>query len=243
MRPSKAAAFALLARAYLFVGQYEGAGKYADSCLQINKALLNFNTLSSAASFPVPQFNAEVVFNSSMGNPVPINPGRAKIDSVLYTSYATNDLRRSIFFRPVGSNTWVFKGSFSGSAILFTGITTAEMFLTRAECTARSGNLAGAANDLNTLLMHRWKTGTFLPLSFATPAAAVEKILMERRKELVYRTLRWMDIKRLNKEGYGIILKRLLNGQVYTLLPEDLRYSLPLPEDVILLSGMQQNPR
>ncbi|SEM08104.1 hypothetical protein SAMN05216436_101351 [bacterium A37T11] len=56
------------------------------------------------------------------------------------------------------------------------------------------------------------------------------------------RGLRWMDIKRLNKEGANITLTRNLNGQIYTLPPNDPRFALPIPEDVIDLSGMQQNP-
>jgi hypothetical protein len=72
---------------------------------------------------------------------------------------------------------------------------------------------------------------------------ALNIILIERRKELLMRGLRWMDIKRLNKEDAGIVMKRTINGQTYTLLPNDLRYSFPIPEDVISLSGMQQNPR
>ena len=52
-----------------------------------------------------------------------------------------------------------------------------------------------------------------------------------------------MDIKRLNKEGSNINLVRKLDGQVYMLTAGDLRFALPIPEDVIELSGMLQNPR
>lgn len=57
------------------------------------------------------------------------------------------------------------------------------------------------------------------------------------------RGLRWMDLKRLNKDSANIILTRQVNGQTYTLQPNDLRYALPLPEDIIQITGMQQNPR
>lgn len=57
------------------------------------------------------------------------------------------------------------------------------------------------------------------------------------------RGLRWMDIKRLNKEDYKINLTRNVLGQAYILTPNDPRYALPIPEDIILSSGMPQNPR
>jgi len=56
------------------------------------------------------------------------------------------------------------------------------------------------------------------------------------------RGLRWMDIKRLNKENRNITIKRLIGGQEFTLSPNANYYALPLPNDIIQLTGMQQNP-
>jgi starch-binding outer membrane protein, SusD/RagB family len=66
-------------------------------------------------------------------------------------------------------------------------------------------------------------------------------ILLERRKELLMRGLRWMDIKRLNKENRNLVLKRIAGSQVFMLLPNDKYYALPLPTDIILNSNLQQN--
>ena len=52
-----------------------------------------------------------------------------------------------------------------------------------------------------------------------------------------------MDIKRLNKDGAGITLKRVINGETFLLPPNDPRYAVAIPEDVIATTGMQQNPR
>ena len=117
------------------------------------------------------------------------------------------------------------------------------MYLTRAECLARMGNTTDALQDLNTLLIKRWKTGTFIPFTASTAAQALQLILTERRKELLMRSLRWADIKRLNKEGAGLVLRRIINGNTMELLPNDARYAFPLPQVVIDLSGMPQNPR
>ena len=72
---------------------------------------------------------------------------------------------------------------------------------------------------------------------------ALDKILIERRKQLLMRDLRWMDIKRLNKEGANISLRRTVNGITYSLQPNDNKFALPLPETIIRISGMTQNPR
>jgi hypothetical protein len=68
--------------------------------------------------------------------------------------------------------------------------------------------------------------------------------LLERRKELCFRGLRWQDLRRLNKEPeYAKTLTRKIDGITYTLPPNDPKYVFPIPPNVIALSGMQQNPR
>lgn len=246
VRPSRAAACALLARAYLAMSEYDSCFKYANASLQLKNTLIDYNNVNAALSFPFQSFpdnsNPEILHLSYMPNPAPVNPSRAKVDSLLYGSYTTNDLRKIVFFKNNNNSTFSFKGSYQSNA-LFSGIATDEVILMRAECYARKQDATAAMNDLNTLLIKRWKTGTFIPFTASTPVEALDLILLERRKELLMRGLRFIDIKRLNKEGLNNILLRNINNTTYSLPPDDLRYALPIPEDVIALSGMQQNPR
>lgn len=242
VRPSKPAALGLLARTYLSMRIYDSAFKYADQSLQLKNDLLDFNTITSpSVNFPIPRFNQEVLYDANMLAPTLINASRAKMDSVLMEAYASGDLRRAVYFRNNGNGSYAFKASYSGNNGGFTGIATDEVYLMRAECYARAGKVTEAMEDLNHLLRHRWKVDEFLPVTAATPADALATILLERRKELIMRGLRWMDIRRLNKEGYAILLKRVLNGESFSLPPNDPRYALPIPEDVIEMTGIQQN--
>ncbi len=242
MRPSKTAAQAMLSRVYLSMRQYTLAKKYAVLALQTKSELLDFNTLNASASFPVTRFNKEVILYSLVSAGATLSTSRAKIDSTLYNSYSPGDLRRTVFFKSV-NGAHSFKGSYDGSANLHNGLTTGELYLTRAECLAREGNTDEAMDELNTLLSYRWKTGSFVPFQAATAAQALEMVLMERRKELVMRGLRWSDLKRRNKEGAAILIKRFTNGQSYQLAPGDNRYALPIPAYIIELTGMAQNPQ
>jgi len=242
IRPSRAAAYGLLARTYLAMGDYPLAGAYADSSLQLHPALLDFNTLNAAASYPIKAYNPEVIIENIITANNTTLQTRAKVVPELYAAYASDDLRKTVFFRRNADGSYTFKGSYEGSPNLFGGIASDEMYLTRAEARARSGDAPGALQDLNTLLEKRWKAGTFEQFSASTPETALALVLEERRKELLLRGLRWMDLKRLNREGAGITLTRTLNGQTYTLLPRDPHYALPLPDDIIRLSDMPQNP-
>lgn len=244
LRPSKAAAYGLLSRVYVAMRRYEEAGLYADSALQLNSVLLDYNTVNAGLARPFARFNKEVVMDTYAGNFPALSNNRAKIDSLLYASYAVNDLRRTIFFRSNNDGSYGFKGTYSGGTAGFTGIANDEIYLIRAECQARAGRVTEAMQDLNTLLRTRWKANSFVPFTASGSAEALAIILQERRKELLYRGLRWIDLKRLNKEGAAITLKRIVNnGTVYTLSPNDRRYAVALPEDLLQISGMQQNPR
>lgn len=244
MRPSKAAAFGLLANAYLSMGNFAESRRNADSCLSLKAGLLDFNVLDRSANFPIPQSNIEVIFESSTPPPSALSAYAAKIDTVLYDSYGERDLRKLIFFNENVDGSHAFKGSFTGGPSLFTGITVGEVYLIRAECAARLGDAEGALADLNTLLNARYDETYFEPLDEqALTNGVLQTVLLERRKELLMRGLRWMDLKRLNKEGFNIEIRRNLGGDRYVLPPNDSRYALPIPEDVIDISGMSQNDR
>ncbi|HWI90102.1 MAG TPA: RagB/SusD family nutrient uptake outer membrane protein [Flavisolibacter sp.] len=246
MRANKAAALGLVARTYLSMRNYDSCFKYSDLALQVNNQVYDYNLITNvSATYPLPAFNQnpEIAYNASMQSiPLVLNT-RAKIDSVLYQSYDNNDLRKSLFFKNNGNGSFGFRGSYERSSALFDGVATDELYLMRAECFARLGNIGAAMNDLNSLLKKRWKAGMFSDLTATSAAEALNIILTERRKELIMRGLRWMDIKRFNKEGQDIILKRVILGQTYTLEPNSVRYSLTIPDDVISISGMKQNPR
>lgn len=246
MRPSKGAAFGVLARAYLSMGSYDSAYYYADKLLQIKNDLLDFNNpaeVNLTAEVPFIRFNKEIIAYYEMGG-----IERALVDSVLYASYEENDLRKQAYFKEGPGGHQGFKGNYAIGASqwespgLFSGPATGEMYLVRAECSARMGNPEQAQADLNKLLLKRYKTGTFVPYSLKGKDEVLALVLRERRKELVFRGLRWIDIKRLNLEGAGIAQKRFLSGKEYRLEPNANRYALPLPDDIIRLTGMEQNP-
>lgn len=241
-RPSKAAAYGMLARVYLNMGHYREAGLYADSCLRIKGVLLDYNTLNTAAAYPFARYNVEVLSAGTTTTPPVLAPTRALIVPELFDLYEANDLRKVLYFNTNASRVSGYKGSYGGSAALFSGVAVDEVYLIRAESSVRQGQLNAGLADLNALLLKRYKAGTFVPLTASDGAAALELVLRERRKELVMRCLRWTDIKRLNQQGRQIVLKRTLKGVTYTLEPNDLRYALAIPEDVIRLSGMTQNP-
>ena len=244
IRASKPAAYGTLARAYLYMGDYTKAYAYADSCLQLSSTLLDFNTINAAAARPMPPANVEVLYECGFAASQILGITRMRVDSALYSMFDQNDLRKSVFFQrnPEGSHS--FKGTMMqvGNSY-FSGISTSEMYLVRAESAYRMGNTARAQDDINLLLTARYRRGSFIPIVLSAQADPMAFILSERRKELAFRSLRWTDIKRLNRDGYQMGITRQIDQHRFELPANDLRFALPIPEDVIEISGMRQNPR
>lgn len=241
-RASKAAAAALLSRIYLTMGDYQNALLNANDCLNLYSQLLDFNTLPTNATV-IGKYNAEVLFHSMM-SPFAFVTSSCLIDPTLFNLYNVNDLRRSIYFRQNSDGTFSFKGNyFDLNNTPFGGIATDEVYLTRAECHARLGNVELAMKDLNTLMRTRWNKNVAFPTFEAiSPEHALSQILEERRKELILRGIRWMDLRRLNKEPrFAITLTRTVAGTTYTLEPNSYKYAFPIPDDIIAQTGMEQN--
>jgi hypothetical protein len=242
-RPGKPAAYGLRARTELAMGSYIQAELSADSCLSLYSALLDYNQVNTGAGFPFSQFNKEVIHWSRVIAPRMLNQANGKISPELFAAYSEDDLRKTAFFRTNADGSVTFKGYYEGVAANFGGVATDEVILTKAECAARNGKLTQALRALNELMVKRIKQDKFVPLSAASSQEALGLILQERRKQLLMRDLRWMDIKRLNKQGAGISITRILGEKTFSLPPGDPRFALPIPEDVIKLSGIPQNPR
>lgn len=247
-RPSKAAAFALMARLQLNMQNYEKAGLYADSTLALNSRILDYNTLDSTRTFPMPSLyltsnrHPEILFltillpNSFLGSNL-----NTLVNQELYSLYDNNDLRKTLFF----DNSGQFSGTYIGvRGFQFSGLATDEMYLIRAEANARAGKVEEACADLNTLLVSRWKKNQFQPIGLTNKEEVVKIILNERRKQLIARGTRWSDLRRLNQDmEFAKTLYRNIDGKEYRLLPQDKRYTFPIPDNELAASGLQQNER
>lgn len=250
-RPSKVAVNALCARIYLSMRKYDKAEEYADKTLAVYNVLTDYNNIDVSARIPFSMNNTETILNTTVINNYysSVSVGgfidAVTIEPSLYHSYSESDLRKYIYFGTNPMNGAIYlKFGYAGAYVnSFTGLATDEIYLIKAECLVRKNRLSDGLAVLNTLLETRYKTNNFIPLSAENQTDALNIVLMERRKELVWRSLRWTDLKRLNKEGANITLRREINGDVYTIGPNDPRYVFPIPDDEIALSGIQQNIR
>ncbi|ANF52954.1 hypothetical protein A0O34_21580 [Chryseobacterium glaciei] len=247
-RPSKTAVAALLSKTYLLMGDYNHAKTYSDQALSQNNNLLDFNTLNTLPTYSFPTFtgnNPEIIFYAVSQSYSPVNAARLLMVPSFYNSYNVNDLRKAMFFRS-NSGGFFFTGKYTGGSGFFSGLASNELYLIRSECNARLGNMTAALADLNLLLQMRWnKNVTYIPYNNSNSDLVLTKILDERRKELPFTSnTRWEDLRRLNTDPrFAITLTRSIDNVIYSLLPNDSRYTFLIPQIEILKSGIEQNIR
>lgn len=255
--PDKSGVYGLLARMYLYQGDWENARDYANQALQRHSFLYDYKTIDFIPGAP-PQAgmigypregtdNEEAVWFKKSGmqwiyNVAVYMTGEHK---ALY-----DDGDRRLYFRLVDN--FVFGPNAHGK-VIFTkefyykaGITTPELYLIRAESNARLNNPSAAIADLNTLRQNRFDGSEYTPYSDnKTSSEALDLVLKERRVELFMHPLRLFDLKRLNKDPeFAKTITRSFDGQTYTIEPGDNNYVLAIPKKVMNLnSKIEQNSR
>lgn len=129
-------------------------------------------------------------------------------------------------------------------------VRSSEMAFILAEVQARDGLFVEAANTLRLVTDARYNgAGSSPSISFGNLNDALNRILIERRKEFCFEGHRYLDLKRIGKE-IGVGIHRLESdansfaiGAPTDLPPTDYRFTLPIPQSEINGNrSVEQNP-
>lgn len=252
-RGSSAAGLGILARAYLYMGNYPEALNYANQSLTQNTFILDYNDpeiykdedWQNVMGMPQAKDNRENIYTrfaeASYGLSFEVYAS-----SDLLSFYSPDDLRFSLFFSRTVNNITYNWDMYTAQLEVNTGINVPEVMLTAAECEARIGDYNRAVELVNTLAEKRTKAGAFTPYTAADAEEALRLVLAERRREFAMTGMqRLVDLKRLNQDPrFAKAITRDINGEILTLEPNSPLYQLPIPANVLRFNpNMQQNPR
>lgn len=235
-RPSKSASYALLARVYLMMGNYEQALAASKS------SLLLYNELNDLNNSSIRDYKKSMYLTYlSPGTLIQNYANNTLINESLYSSYDINDRRKTFYFKQNNLGLATKRDSHGLTVYSFSGLDTDEQYLIKAECEAQLDQTDDAMRSLNYLLKHMFSNYT--DKTVTNREEALELIRQERRKQLVFRGMRWSDLKRYNRDGANIKLTRVLGDKTYTLPPNSPKWQMPIPTNEIKTSGIQQNNR
>lgn len=237
--PSKKAVYALLARTYLYMGQYQLSLDNAEKVLTLQNGLIDLNSFATGYSYPTLLNNPEIIFSKTLLSTY----NGAPLAADLLNSFSTNDLRSNYyiiagsFFFPSHTGKAFGIATYSNSTGINIGVSVPEMYLTAAECYARLKNKDKAVDYLNILRAKRYKSGSVYQVSAATDAEALNLVLTERQKEFIGRGFRWFDQRRLNLDpNFQKTYTRVFKNETFTLSPNGAGYVFPIHQNYIDLN-------
>ena len=209
VRPNSFTATALLARLYLYNGQWAEASNAASAVLNqtgMYQMELNLEAqflkespstiwqFSAGDSYANTQEGSLFIFNAGPPPTVALNP-------TFYTSFETDDLRKEKWIRSItdGTTSWyhAYKykqdNSSSVSSEYSIVLRIAEQYLIRAEARAYQGDLIGAKEDLNVIRSNAGLENT----TAATSIGLINAVIEERRFEFFTEMgMRFFDLQR-----------------------------------------------
>ncbi|HWJ24962.1 MAG TPA: RagB/SusD family nutrient uptake outer membrane protein [Flavisolibacter sp.] len=210
VRPNQWAATALLARAFLYAGQYANAEAEASKIIN-NSSLYNLLPDPNAVFL---KNSREAIWqlkpvsstrNTNEGELFIFNgtPGRVSLSNQVMTAFETGDQRKAKWTGTStgGSSTYFFPYKYkvaSSSALTEYSMVlrVAEQYLIRSEARAKQANISGALDDLNAI-RNRAGLSNF---NAVTESAVLDALVHERQVELFTEWgHRWLDVKRMGK--------------------------------------------
>lgn len=244
-RATKGAGQALLARVFLYKGDYTQAADFAGQVITANTYALNagdprlafYNFTTNESVFSVAMNSND---NPNTNNAIGQHYGPDRRADITITPFSTattlsaTDKRRTTLFDIRGAN--VFTAKFYSVDNWVPIIRYPEILLTRAEALAQ--NSATPSAEAITLLnqVRSRSTTAYDATSFTTKQGLLDAILEERRLELSFEGFRLYDLLRYKRDIPA-------HGTVTRIAYNDNRVIFPIPyTDTQLNPNLTQNP-
>jgi len=265
LRMSKSAAEGILGKVYVFMGDYENGRTWLNAAIndmsnaKITVGLYDLKTATADggvyAGTLVPPITADIEsilvkqstsYWSYINDELVLSPAAAAL-------FKASDLRLKFYINETyGGNAYPINGVLRKnrfSAFQF-GVLVPDLYLLRAECACRLGDLTSAINDVETLRVNRMPAeDAVVPGNVAADQLSLLKfILDERTREFAVTGSRWFDMRRLSVDP--LFSSNSYEHTVYNQDGTSLSYSLKparwvlrFPQKIIAQSkGLINNP-
>lgn len=248
--PGRATAYALRARVHLWMQNYDQAYADATEALKLRSEIIDYNTCSQLMpGIPaygingystIPQTNPEIMYSRYRTEGSNMQFSQKMLDII----DTENDLRYTLFY-----------GSYEAAGILdpkswtrinHSGINVSEVWLTKAEAALRKStpDIDEAIEALDYVRDRRYLNQNYTAAP-TDPDDLLVEILNERRREITFTEMSFLDHKRQNADPTTARpMERTVWGETYTLPVDDPRWQLAIPLNVCDLNPLlEQNER
>ena len=245
LHPNIGTCYAVLARVYLQMGDYDNALKYADNALSQNNQLFDWteyyenNKLQIekendwSTSYPDIFFTCTENYVFRFGTSGQNGSKYAALTFDRAAKFEEGDARLSSKWKKKYQSPDSIYYGIRGDKFNAGGISTPEMYYIKAECMARKGDASSinAAMDvLNSVRITRIFADVYEPIVATTVKEAIEYIRRDKANEYVQTAIPFWDARRFNKEAeYAKSLTKEYNGETIELSPDSHLWVMPFP--------------
>lgn len=249
IEPGKGAGYAMLAKVYLQMDRYNEALNAANEALAQNSTLFDWVAFYNAnktileapgnytrASSPMGYTFVENYYFSHGSNSYATAEAQLRVDRA--ERFETGDAALASRWkkRTVAADTYYY--AMTTGFLNYSGITTTEVYLIKAECLARANDISGAMTALNAVRAKRIFPTNYQPLTAANTIAAVKLINKTKEDAMILTLTPFADTRRLNKDSnYARTLTKTENGSNYSLSPTSHLWIMPFPMGAIKNPG------
>jgi len=245
LHPNLGTCYAMLARVYLQMGDYDNALKYADDALAQNSQLFDWteyykeNKLQIekendwSTSYPAIMLTSPENYVFRFGTSGQNGSKYAALTFERAAKFEKGDTRLASKWKKKYQSPDSIYYAIRADKFNAGGISTPEMYYIKAECLARKGDASSinAAMDvLNAVRITRIFADVYEPLIASTVKEAIEYIRRDKANEYVQTAIPFWDARRFNKESeYAKTLTKEYHGDIIELSPDSHLWVMPFP--------------
>ena len=230
-RFSKVAADALLARVYLYKGDWQNALDAAKTVIDEHGDLEDLT--QSSALLP----NSYKSVESIMALEKVMTAGYSRIgnpsSTFVNTYYRSGDQRKRKYFKQATLTSFTLLKGVNTSEDYVCSMRSAEAYLTAAEAAAQLGKTEEACGYLKTLMKNRYTSANYdtyaAELDNMDKTELLQAVYDERTRELAFEGHRWFDLRRTTMPE----IVKTYGTDTYTLTQSDSRYTINFPTEAV----------
>ncbi len=230
-RFGKVSADALLARVYIYKGDWANALDAAKTVIEEHGELEDLTQTSSLQPNSYKSVESILALEKVMtaGYSRIGNPSSAFVNAF----YRTGDQRKRKYFRQATLTSFTLQKGINASDDNVCSLRTGEAYLTAAEAAAQLGSMDDARTWLKTLMQKRYTASNYTAYAAELDDMDSQQLLQaiydERTRELAFEGHRWFDLRRTTQPS----LVKTYGDATYTLAQGDSRYTINFPSEAV----------
>ena len=245
LRPGKAMGYALRAKIYLQMKDYENALTNVEEALKYNGNIDDRLPVMTEREYARDEQFPSVIFYAGFSN----GPAYQVISPETSARFEEGDVLKDYALVSENDSIWdistaisimskfipgTYAWTSSDYKLPAAGILSDQLYYIKGECLIRAGQYQEGLDEVNKVRAHRIDPAVYQPLKAATEQDAMQKLMDAKWIECLFTYNNFFDLRRWNtEEAYERTITRTIDGVTYSLRPDSPLWVRPFPATAV----------